>query len=197
MLVRVHRKNVSDARQILRPLVQCDRRQFEYLSFIGRKIFRRRGEIRCGFQAGFLHRQAVFIFVGIFLRIRQQDDIVRVGDRRVIRRRAAHVDQTSRSRGHLIGFDHGYVFQRAGLAVADQTQRHRGRRENSVHLIDSAVRARRARAEYGRIRRDGRVRFRRGRRAAPAPAAPRVPARLTDRTPSSMAVFAAKRTSLM
>ncbi len=82
-------------------------------------VFRCRREIRRGFQPGFLHRQAIIVFVGAWLWIRQQDDIVRVGDGGVFSRRAAHVDDISRTDRQLISFDDRYVLERARAAVAD------------------------------------------------------------------------------
>ena len=80
MLVRMHRKDVGDARQILRPLIDRDRRQLEDLCFIRRDVFRRCREVRRGFQPGFFHRQTIIVFVGACFWIGQQDDIVGVGE---------------------------------------------------------------------------------------------------------------------
>ena len=136
MLVRVHRKDVGDARQIFRPLIHRDRRQLEGLCFMRSDVFRCRCEIRRGFQSGFLHRQAIIVFVGARLRIRQQDDIVGVGDRGVFSRRAAHVDHVSRTDCQLIRFNDRYVLERACLAVADEADRfERAGKIRTVHPI--------------------------------------------------------------
>ena len=136
MLVRVHRKDVGDARQIFRPLIHRDGRQLEGLRFMRSDVLRCRCEIRRGFQPGFLHRQAIIVFVGAWLRIRQQDDIVGVGDGGVFSRRAAHVDDISRTGCQLIRFDDRDVLERACLAVADEAVGiERAGKIRSVHPI--------------------------------------------------------------
>ena len=123
MLVRVHRKNVSDPWQIFRSLIECNRRQLENLGFVRRDIFSGGAEVHGGFQTGFLHGQAIIVFVSACLRVRQQDDVVRVADGRVICGWTAHIDHVSGAGCELVGLDHRDVFERARLSIADEAVR--------------------------------------------------------------------------
>ena len=76
VLMRVHRENIGDARQIFRPLIERDGRKLIDLSFVRRDIFRRAAKINRGFQSGLLHRQAIVILVDARFRIGQQDNIM-------------------------------------------------------------------------------------------------------------------------
>jgi hypothetical protein len=64
MLVRVHRKDVGDSRQIVWPLIKRRGQQFVDLSFVRRDDLRRLRQINGGFQPRFFNGQAIFVFVG-------------------------------------------------------------------------------------------------------------------------------------
>jgi hypothetical protein len=46
---------------------------------------------------------------------------VRAADRRILSRRAAHVDNIAFASRELIGFDHRNVLERTGVPIADET----------------------------------------------------------------------------
>jgi hypothetical protein len=120
VLVRMHRKDVSDARQIFRSLIERHRRQLKGLRFLRSDVFCRRRKIRRGFQAGLLNGQPIIVLVGARLRVGQQDDVVRVADGGILGRRAAHIDDITRAGCELVGLNYRDILKRARLAVADE-----------------------------------------------------------------------------
>jgi hypothetical protein len=81
MLMRVHGKNIRDARQLFRALIGGDRWQLEDVLFTGSDASCCCGNVSRRFQAGPFHRQAIVVFVGSGLGVRHQDDIVGVAKR--------------------------------------------------------------------------------------------------------------------